>query len=104
MRKIYIILVCFFVASLLHINLSFAGGNGFNVWPNAVKVECVNITGRTSNKLIDICCVDSYFYITDCLGNYAPPFDGENAARTCLAGQNIVFTPTFIPYSPCDSE
>ena len=97
MRKISIVsLFSFLVCMIYNSPASFAGVIISDVTPNAVKVECVNLTGRTQNKLIDICCVDEDFNLTDnCLGGVAPPFNPENAARTCLAGMFLVFVPTF---------
>jgi hypothetical protein len=96
MRKISIVsLFLLLVCMIYNSPASFAGVLP-NVTPNAVKVECINITGRTANKLIDICCVDGEFNITeDCLGGVAPPFNHDNAARTCVGGMFVVFTPTF---------
>jgi hypothetical protein len=100
MRKITVLsLFVFFVCTVFNSPASFADGAITNVEPNAVKVECVNLTGRTSNKLIDLCCIDSNFNLTgDCLGNVAPPLSLQNMSRTCIApGMHLVFTPTFVP-------
>jgi hypothetical protein len=108
MRKISIVsLFLFLVCTVYNSPTSFAGG-GMSVAPNAVKVECINITGRTSNKLIDICCIDGDFNLTeplDCLGLEGPPFNPDNASRTCLSPFGgmyyLAFTPTFVCPSPC---
>ena len=101
MRKISVLSLFFlFVCTVFNSPTSFAGG-GINVEPNAVKVECINITGRNSNKLIDLCCIDGDFNLTGpCLGDFAPPFHDENWSRAC-APQLLVFTPTFTCPSPC---
>jgi hypothetical protein len=106
MRNIFIIsLFVLFISATFNSLATFADGN-INVTPNAVKVECINLTGRTSSKLIDICCVDDSFEIIDgtCLGSVTAPLSLENMSRTCIApGMHLAFTLTFLP-CPCGGE